>query len=459
MKNLNYLVNFTLSLGIILGQVVPHDPPLHSVEEHIHFIDWISGKHKQSLDLIKSIQKNEGHFCSQTGIRLQNDSNAELTFIGAVLKKDDKIYIRYIDSSGYIGPFSREHFNDHGLLTVSGVESGRIVIEYCTSSFDTESKLYLTHVESMSDRIHKSIQKSKIRSMQNREHKVVMVTGFWPPTNEMIRQFSQDSTLNPWGWQGENFEDSGYDVVSFFPEFEDPDCSNCGMGYGHLEVDYQDTSEDFWLLVEQVQPIAIITFSRGYMDQSWELEYNYYNRTNWINDYLTPLLPTPNPPDNDEANFFMRNSTLPMESIRDAVQAELPTLNPYIDWAGDPGHFVSEFMGYHGVWYRDSHQFSDEPCIIAGHVHVGGLINWGTARDATEVTIRTVLEYLNQFEYTSGDLNDDSMLNIQDILLIVQIIIGIMDPTISQELAADMNQDDIINVLDVIILVNSILGV
>ena len=63
-----------------------------------------------------------------------------------------------------------------------------------------------------------------------------------------------------------------------------------------IEVDYQDTSEDFWPIVEDLKPIAIITFSKGYIDYSWELEYNYYNRLNWINDFFPPFLPTPNPP-------------------------------------------------------------------------------------------------------------------------------------------------------------------
>ena len=74
------------------------------------------------------------------------------------------------------------------------------------------------------------------------------------------------------------------------------------------------------------------------------------------------------------------------------------------------------------------------------------------------MTIRTVIEYLDQLDYSPGDINDDALVNIQDILLIVQIIIGQLEPTLTQNLAADLNQDDIINVLDVIIIVNLILG-
>ena len=72
---------------------------------------------------------------------------------------------------------------------------------------------------------------------QSRERPKIMLTGYWPPTNEMVRHFSQDSELNPEGWQGENWEGLGYDVVSFFPQFEPADCNDCGQGYGDLEVD------------------------------------------------------------------------------------------------------------------------------------------------------------------------------------------------------------------------------
>ena len=50
---------------------------------------------------------------------------------------------------------------------------------------------------------------------QTRERPILMVTGYWPPTNEMLRHFSQNQELNPDGWQGENWRDSGFDVVSF----------------------------------------------------------------------------------------------------------------------------------------------------------------------------------------------------------------------------------------------------
>ena len=115
-------------------------------------------------------------------------------------------------------------------------------------------------------------------------------------------------------------------------------------------------------------------------------------------------------------------------------------------------------MGYHGVWYRDISQDSIDICHFAGHVHVGGLIDWNTAKEATNITIREVLDYLDQLDYMSGDVNEDTFINIQDLLVVVQIILGNQEPSLGPFLAADLNSDEIINIQDIIILINIILG-
>ena len=55
---------------------------------------------------------------------------------------------------------------------------------------------------------------------------------------------------------------------------------------------------------------------------------------------------------------------------------------------------------------------------------------------------------------TLGDLNNDEIINVLDIVLMVNIILDFDGPNN----AADMNNDGIINVLDVILLINTILG-
>ncbi len=52
-----------------------------------------------------------------------------------------------------------------------------------------------------------------------------------------------------------------------------------------------------------------------------------------------------------------------------------------------------------------------------------------------------------------GDLNQDDIINILDIIIMVNIILGIEN----DQLLADINEDGIVNILDVITLINTIL--
>jgi len=57
-----------------------------------------------------------------------------------------------------------------------------------------------------------------------------------------------------------------------------------------------------------------------------------------------------------------------------------------------------------------------------------------------------------------GDINSDSMLNVLDIVLVVNFILGNDTPSSSEFSAADLNSDGVVDVLDIVTLVNVILG-
>lgn len=221
----------------------------------------------------------------------------------------------------------------------------------------------------------------------------ILVTGYWPPTNEMLRRFSEDPVQNPDGWIGANWEGRGYDVVSYFPEFP----NGVGKGEGDLEVDYQDTSNDWWPITAAERPLAVVTFSRGFNDLSWEVEMNQYNSQTWIGDYLAPFQPTPAPPDAGWPTDSLRLSTQPVQEIVDSINLANLNLNAFICFAGAGGNFLSEFIAYHGVWYQDLHSDPMDPdwCIAGGHVHVGAMIKTKKATRAAKQTIRTVIHYVD----------------------------------------------------------------
>ena len=235
----------------------------------------------------------------------------------------------------------------------------------------------------------------------------ILVTGYWNPTGQMITKFSTNSELNPNGWEGENWEDLGYDVYSYFPN---PD------GYtGMFEIDYQSTLADFSQLVEDLNPIAIVSFGAG--TGPWEIEYNARNLDSWVNDYVAPQQPTPNPPDQSVIVNYTRHSTLPINQIAESINEETEIL-AWIDWNGNPGAFLCEYIAYLGMWYKDSHSdpLNQEQCLAAGFIHVNNTISANEATVAADITIRETLNHLNEFYEFNGTIIADNI-DITDVIV------------------------------------------
>jgi len=227
----------------------------------------------------------------------------------------------------------------------------------------------------------KNINKNQYFNRKN-----IMLTGFWNPTGQMISEFSTDLELNPDGWKGENWEDSGYNIYSYFPT---PDLYN-----GTFEVDYQNTWDDFWSITSDLNPIAIISFGAG--AGPWEIEYNARNLQYWINDENKPYQPTPSPPDDTVEAGFVRHSTLPAQVIQDEINNETD-IEAWVDWDSDPGRYLCEYIAYLGMWYQNIHSLESDPnpCKSAGFIHVNAEVPVDKAMIAANITIRETIEFLD----------------------------------------------------------------
>jgi pyrrolidone-carboxylate peptidase len=214
----------------------------------------------------------------------------------------------------------------------------------------------------------------------------IMLTGFWNPTGQMLKPFSTNNFLNPDGWKGENWENFGYNIYSYYP--------NPGLYNGTFEVDYQNTWNDFWNITSKINPVAIISFGAG--NGPWEIEYNARNLDRWIDDEKSPFQPTPCPPDDTVDVGYVRHSTLPVEEIKDAVNNGT-NIEAWIDWDRNPGRYLCEYIAYLVMWYQDIHSSLDDQyrCKSAGFIHVRSNIAVDEAMKATNITIIKTIEYLD----------------------------------------------------------------
>ena len=66
--------------------------------------------------------------------------------------------------------------------------------------------------------------------------------------------------------------------------------------------------------------------------------------------------------------------------------------------------------------------------------------------------------YVDDEPIVQGDLNFDSNIDVLDIVLLVNFILEVNDPTALEFAAGDVNSDGILNVLDIVQVVNLILS-
>jgi hypothetical protein len=241
--------------------------------------------------------------------------------------------------------------------------------------------------------------------------KNVVVMGYWPPTNEMLRPWSTNPLQNPDGWQGEDWGGYGYDVYSFFPEFPpDGDPTNDQIGEPgavgspdfDLRVDYQATTADFWRIVDEYQPILLVTTSRG-GEIGWEVEaleggHGMMNMgdpsKDWASDksgqVQLPTMDTVEPRTWDAISMYRKGVTLPSQLPMDAIvdaAAALGLTSVQID-QGTSGNFLSGFLALHGLYYNQLAPHN----LAAGHIHVGIDLPVADASALIDATLHAVLQ-------------------------------------------------------------------
>jgi len=213
----------------------------------------------------------------------------------------------------------------------------------------------------------------------------IMLTGFWEPTSQMVARFSTNPYVNPDGWQGENWENLGYDIYSFVAK-------EYYNNNGTWEWRYQLIWNEFWDIANQLHPIAIIGFGQGAKANTWNIENKAVNWNRWYPDE-DGKQPSPNPPDDSVFPGYIRFSTLPIWEIEKAVNNQT-SLNANINLLGTPGFYFCGYLAYLEQWYQAQHSDPDDEflCKAAGWIHVNKSIALDDCIEATNITIRSTVE-------------------------------------------------------------------
>ena len=91
-------------------------------------------------------------------------------------------------------------------------------------------------------------------------------------------------------------------------------------------------------------------------------------------------------------------------------------------------------------------------------VDTGGTLQYANNEIDTDWMISIIQDLMGESDIVLGDLNFDGFIDVLDIVVLINIILG-TNPNINNDIAyaADLNQDGFIDVLDVVLTVNIVL--
>ena len=87
-----------------------------------------------------------------------------------------------------------------------------------------------------------------------------------------------------------------------------------------------------------------------------------------------------------------------------------------------------------------------------------GVIAYANNEIDTEWMLSVIYNLLDNTNGVIGDINQDDVINVLDIINLINFILGVEIPDDNQITLSDLNDDQIINILDVVMLVNLILN-
>ena len=237
-----------------------------------------------------------------------------------------------------------------------------------------------------------------------------------------------------------------------------PETQNITIEYdGYIEIDFE-LSLDPWLLEAEIE-----TFESGELNSfDWELTGN----SNWSideniffegsnssrsgnidNNQESVISITLDITDSGYISFYKKVSCEPTGSQSGNYYDYLSFSINNIEmdkWAGDVDWSIESYPVNYGVNTFEWKYIKDQG-VVSGD-------------DAAWIDYIVFPPLVSVNECSTGDLNQDNSVNIQDIVLLINLVLSNDGPDEFQVCLSDLNEDETLNVLDVVLLVNLILS-
>ena len=154
----------------------------------------------------------------------------------------------------------------------------------------------------------------------------------------------------------------------------------------------------------------------------------------------------------DDDVLFVGISNTNNQNVINNFIAENSLTFPILYDSGSPGGVQG------GDTYDDYYMPNDgSPYPRDFIINQDGVIAYANNEIDTEWMLAVIYDLLES-NILPGDVNEDDIINILDIVTVINFVLSTSEPSDAQFNASDLNSDGIINILDIVILVNLILN-
>ena len=207
MKKIFYTFTF---LSLLNSQQLPYGKPQYFdiyIEKTIKKININTPK--QFYDtLFKNINPiiHENTAVYYLELEIGSSEPIQFTILDSIFQESSTLYFIDLINNSWIGPYSKKNFIGKARILTGQMKTKKILIELSTS-VDDMPKNHIESIINPNPEDKYSINSNINYKYFNRQpNKKILLTGYWPPSNEAIRAFSQNHLLNPNGWIGDNWE-------------------------------------------------------------------------------------------------------------------------------------------------------------------------------------------------------------------------------------------------------------
>ena len=251
MQILRYFFQTIICYGVLSAQELPHGKPnFFQMKENPQIKEFtlVTGAviPQYVINEIEPV-KHLSYDIYHLRIKTDRDDPVRFELIPENFSDGMELFFIDLEINGWVGPYSKKVMRANDQMVSGGLNSKNILIEVSVPQgnemrFPVGSMVIPIGKPDNFDEIMQHGRKRKNLSVpheikengpgdpesngvrNHRDHfRNILICGYWPPTNEMVRPFSTNEELNPDGWIGDNWEERGYDVHSYFPTFDPPD--------------------------------------------------------------------------------------------------------------------------------------------------------------------------------------------------------------------------------------------